>query len=255
MSRVRSRLRAGGNPSQLTNRQHVFPTASIKRFANPRGVVRVRHAETGKQFNANPDDDIFCASCAWDQRSETGYMLDVENQFQALAGEILAGKVVALNTEQSEAVTKFWALWHWRAELRSGPEPVVIHGVVGEPLTNAQRDNIEAVGGAFVLSSGNKLPGRFPAGVRILTGIDECSRQLRGGRWGIVRTQAGEFMVPDSPSRTLVVPLAPEVGLHFESDDCIIPAHEVARANACARNSARCYCFAREFSMCPGLAN
>ncbi len=255
MSGPRKRLRVAGNPEQLTNRQHVFPAASIKRFADLKGLVSVRHLATNKLFKADPDeDDVFCASCVWDYRAESGYMLDIENQFQALAGEILAGRVVALNAEQSETVTKLWALWYWRAELRHAPElDRTVHGVRGEPVTNEQRDKIESLGAAFILSSGNKLPGRFLAGFHILKGIDECSHQLRGRRWGIVRAHAGEFLVPDSPGRLLAVPLTPEVGLHFESHDCIIPEPEVARANVCARGSAKCYYFARDFSVCPGI--
>ena len=254
MGRPRKRLRVTGNPEQLTNCQHVFPAASIKRFADLNGLVTVRHLGTKKQFKAKPDEDIFCASCVWDYHAESGYMLDIENQFLALAGEILASRVVGLNAEQSERVTKFWALWYWRAELRNAPEPDrTVHGVGGEPLTNEQRDKIESVGGAFVLSSGNRLPGRFLAGFQIFKGIDECSSQLQGGRWGIVRAKAGEFLVSDSPGRTLAVPLTPEIGLHFESRDCTIPEPEVARANACARESAKSYYFARDFSVCPGI--
>ncbi|HEY7392165.1 MAG TPA: hypothetical protein VH640_26845 [Bryobacteraceae bacterium] len=255
MSRPRKRLRVAGNPEQLTNCQHAFPRASVKRFADFKGLVSVRHLATNKQFKAAADEDVFCASCVWDYRAESGYMLDIENQFQALAGEILAGRVVALNAEQSETVTKFWALWYWRAKLRNAPElDRTVHGVRGEPLTNEQRDKIESVGATFILSSGNKLPGRFLAGFQILRGIDECSHQLWGRRWGIVRAHVGEFLVPDSPGRLLAVPLTPEVGLHFESHDCIIPESQVARANACARRSAKCYYFARDFSVCPGIA-
>jgi hypothetical protein len=242
-----------GNPEQLTNRQHVFPAASIKRFADANGLVSVAHCAATKQFKVKPEDDIFCATCVWDYRAESGYMLHIENQFQALAGEILANSIMSLSAEQSQTVTRFWALWCLRAELRNAPElDRPVPGVAGEFLTSEQRDRVESLGSAFVLSSGNKLPGRFAAGIRIQIGVDEHSHALRGGRWGIVRAHVGEFLVPDSPANMTAVPLTPGIGLYFGSDDCVISESEVAKANVCARKLAKRYYFARNFSACPG---
>lgn len=258
LSRSRKRLREGGNPEQLTNRQHVFPTASIKRFADSNGLVSVTHCARKKQFKAKPEDDIFCAFCVWDYRAESGYMLQIEKQFQALAGEILTNKIVSLSADQSEIVTRFWALWSLRAELRDAQEPDrPVHGVAGELLTNPQRDSVESLGGSFILRSGgnDKLPGRFSAGMRIQMGIDMRSHPLRGRHWGIVRAHVGEFLVPDSPANVPVVPLTPEIGLHFERDNCLIPESEVAKANRCTRELAKRYYFARNFSACPGTNN
>lgn len=129
LSRPGKRLRVTGNPEQLTNRQHGLQAASVERFADLNGLVSVRHLAANKQFKVKPDDYIFCASCVWDYRAESGYMRDIERQFQALAGEVLANRVVSLNGAQSETVTRFWALWRWRAELRNAPEPdKTIHG-------------------------------------------------------------------------------------------------------------------------------
>lgn len=254
MKKSRKRLRVEGNPEQLTNRQHVFPAASIKRFADSTGLVAVAHCATKKQFKAPPEADIFCAFCVWDYRAESGYMLDIENQFQALASEILTNKVVSLNAGQSQTVTRFWALWSLRAELRDSPEPDrPVQGIAGELLTNEQRDRLESLGLTFILSAGNALPGRFLAGIRIQKGIDERSHRLQGRRWGIVRAHVGEFLVPDVPANMVAVPLTPEIGLYFEHDDCLIPESEVARANLCVRGLATRYYFARDFSACPGI--
>ena len=258
LNKSRKRLREGGNPEQLTNRQHVFPAASIKRFADSSGLVSLAHCATKKQFKAKPEDDVFCAFCVWDYRAESGYMLHIENQFQALAGEILTNKIVSLNADQSEIVTRFWALWSLRTELRDAPEPDrPVHRVAGELLTNRQRDGVESLGSSFVLRSGgsDKLPGRFSAGMLIQMGIDMRSHPLQGRRWGIVRARVGEFLVPDSPASVLAVPLTPEISLHFESENCLIPESEVAKANRCTRELAKHYYFARNFSACPETSN
>jgi hypothetical protein len=254
LSKSGKRLRVAGNPEQLTNRQHVFPTASIRRFADSSGLVSMAHCATKKQFKVKPEDDIFCAFCVWDYRAESGYMVHIENQFQALADEILKNRIVSLNADQAQVVTRFWALWSLRAELRDAPEPDrSSRGIAGELLTNEQRDRIESLGVTFILSSGDKMPGRFIAGLRIQKGIDERSYQLQGRRWGIVRAQVGEFLVPDSPANMIAVPLTPEIGLYFEHDNCLIPESEVAKANLLARKLARHYYFARDLSACPGI--
>jgi hypothetical protein len=181
-------------------------------------------------------------------------MRDIENQFQALASEILTSKIVSLTAENSEVVTKFWALWCMRAQVRHAPEPDrPLQGIIGESLTNEQRDKIEALGAGFILSSGNILPGRFLAGIRIQKGIDESLYRLQGGHWGIVRAHVGEFVAPDSPENMLAVPLSPNVGLYWGHQDCVIPELEVARANQCVQKLAKNYYFARDFSACPGI--
>ena len=245
-----------GNPEQLTNRQHVFPVASINRFGDSNGLVSVVHCATKKQFKVEPEDDIFCAVCVWDYRAESGYMLDIENQFQAVAGDIIANRVASLDNVQSERISRFWALWSLRADIRDAPEPDRrVRGIAGEPWTNEQRDRLESLGGAFVISSGDKLPSRFTASILIQKGIDERSHQFKGRRWGIVRAETGEFLVPDSPGNMLTLPLTPELALYFEHDNCVIPEAEVTRANLCVRALTKRYYFARDLSACPGISD
>src|SRR5580700_8963929 len=67
--RTRSR-----NPNSLTINQHVFPSKSIERFTNQSGNVSVHDLLRAKVFSAKPQNAIFCARRAWDERTETGYM-------------------------------------------------------------------------------------------------------------------------------------------------------------------------------------
>ena len=125
MAKRRGRgLRVNGNPNQLTNRQHVFPAASIQRFANLSGRVAVRHLGSNEPFGVLPTDDIFCAICVWDYRAESGYLLGIENRFQTIANEIVRNPKVALTSDQNHSVTEFWALWAMRTQFRITPRRI-----------------------------------------------------------------------------------------------------------------------------------
>jgi hypothetical protein len=53
-----------GNKYKLTYSQHVFPKASIARFANDKGLVSVCDMVRGRTRLASPKDPIFCAARA-----------------------------------------------------------------------------------------------------------------------------------------------------------------------------------------------
>jgi hypothetical protein len=78
----RAEVTRAGNPNRLTLNQHIFPTQSIKRFTNESGRVSVHDLCVNNSFSAKPDNPIFCARRAWDERAETGYMKRIEDEFQ-----------------------------------------------------------------------------------------------------------------------------------------------------------------------------
>jgi hypothetical protein len=65
------------NPNQLTVKQHVFPSRSIERFRNPNGRVSVYDILRRQIRLRAPNDILFCARRAWDQRAEAGYMKQI----------------------------------------------------------------------------------------------------------------------------------------------------------------------------------
>jgi hypothetical protein len=66
----------------LTVNQHVFPLACIARFTDADGRVSLHDLTRSVERRAKPDDDIFCAKRAWDQRTERG-MKKTEDEFQS----------------------------------------------------------------------------------------------------------------------------------------------------------------------------
>jgi hypothetical protein len=86
-------------PNRLTVNQHVFPAKSIERFTDQSGNVLVHDLRRAKVFSAKPRNAIFCASRAWDERAEAGYMKRIEAEFQIIADTIVDGNNVTLSPE------------------------------------------------------------------------------------------------------------------------------------------------------------
>jgi hypothetical protein len=109
------------NRHLLTVRQHVFPSASIARFAGTEGRVSLHDVARSQVRLAKPDDDIFCAKRAWDQRAERGYMKRIEDEFQILASKVVEGALSEIGEAEKGVVDHFYALWHMRARHRTLP--------------------------------------------------------------------------------------------------------------------------------------
>ena len=109
------------NRHLLTVRQHVLPLASIARFADVEGRVSLHDLARSKVRRAKPNDDIFCAMRAWDQRAERGYMKRIEDEFQRLASMIIEGALSEMGEAEKSIVDRFYALWYRRARQRSLP--------------------------------------------------------------------------------------------------------------------------------------
>jgi hypothetical protein len=239
-----------GNPHQLTIHGHVFPRASIARFASVDGNVELRLSGESRVRRKHPRNSIFCAERAWDQRAETGYMKDIEDQFQKVADEVIGGRS-SLAPSQDLIAAKFFVLWSRRIESKHRPlsdQPV--KRVRGEPLTKDQQEVLEKGTVAYVQGD-QTMPGRVLAGLKIQMEIDSVCVQFAGVHWGIVKAQQGEFICPDTFGRLAVIPLNPMLFLYANHSDMVVPIEEVALRNRVAQQCARDYCFAREFASCP----
>jgi hypothetical protein len=111
MCAVRRKYEKPSKGSNLTVKQHVWPLASIARFADGTGTVCLFDKVRSKARRALPDDSIFCARRVWDQRAESGYMAAIEVAFQNLANEVVSGGVTSIGSSQKVTVDAFFALW------------------------------------------------------------------------------------------------------------------------------------------------
>jgi hypothetical protein len=239
------------NPNRLTIKQHVFPVRSIEPFVGQSGCVAVFDTVRGKLRPARPRDEIFCAQRAWDQQTETA-MGRIEDAFQGIVYPIIRGKVDAIEPEQKPAINTMFALWCTRTRYRwLDAQEVQLVGIPGSDLTKAQEENLESNGYLFA-RMGGKMPARQVNGVQLLMRVHQYARELAAlnERWGVVRAQSGEFLVPDVPTHT-IIPLSPKLALVAPALDGTIIEQTVAEINSALKAGSRAYYFARDLSKCP----
>ncbi len=238
------------NPNKLTINQHVFPSKSIGRFTDQSGHVSVHDLHRNVVISAKPDNAIFCARRAWDERAEM-YMKRVEDEFQQIVGPIVEASAETVTQEQKPAIDRMYALWYVRSRYRElESQEIKLNQIAAPDLTKAQEENLEKSGYLFA------RPGRMPA--RQLNGLEI---QMRAGnyaaelaaavaRWGVISALSGEFIVPDVPSHG-IIPLTSRLALVQSGPDGTILEGNVAEINRAMKATSRRYFFAQDFSSCP----
>jgi hypothetical protein len=236
----------------LTVNQHVFPSKSIERFTGQSGRLSVHDLRRDKVFPARPENSIFLAHRAWDQRAESGYMKRIEDDFQRLVAPIVEAKAQTIPSEAKAAIDIFFALWYMRSRYREiESQEIELNGISGGDLTKEQEENLEKNGYAFVRENG-RMPARQLNGaeLQMRTGNYACDLANSVTRWGVISTQSGEFIVPDVPSHG-IIPLAPRLALVQSAPDGMITERNLAEINRAMRATSQEYFFARDFSNCP----
>lgn len=253
LKRSRAERTRPGNRNRLTRNQHVFPTKSIERFAGADGHVDVRLLDSrNKVIRPRPGAPIFGANRAWDQRAESGYMKRVEDRFQRVVDAIIGDKATVVSAEERPAIDWMYALWYWRARFRElETQETQLNGVAGADLTLEQEENLESNGYMFARLHG-AMPTRQLNGavveMRTASYVEELAKSVT--RWGIVRAQRGEFIVPDVPWHG-VIPLTPQLALVWNTPDGIITEQNLGQVNAAMRSASEIYYFARDLTCCP----
>ena len=240
-----------GNPNCLTRRQHVYPFANIIRFANRNGCVSVHDIIRERVFNAKPDDMIFCADRAWDQRTERA-MKAIEERFQRLISPIVSGSSRTIPHDQRWIVDQMYALWFIRSRYREiNRQEAHLHGGVGHKLTKDQEELLEE-GGYLFAREGGAMPARQLNGLQIMLRADEYAKniKLRVEKWGAIETQSGEFIVPDVPFHT-ILPISPRLALVNSEQDGQITEQNLQQINRAMSAGCQSYFFALDLSNCP----
>ena len=240
------------NPNRLTVNQHVFPSKSIERFTDQNGRVSVHELHRAEVIRAKPDNAIFCARRAWDQRAESGYMKRIEDDFQEIVEPIVYGKTQTLASEFKTAIDRMYALWYMRSRHRDLEcQEIQLNGIVGSDLTKEQEENLEKNGYAFARKDG-RMPARQLNGIELQFRIDKYSHSLAASmtRWGVISTQSGDFVVPDVPSHG-IIPLTPRLAFLNSAPDGMIVDSNLAEINRAMKALSRDYFFARDLSSCP----
>lgn len=239
-----------GNPHKFTINQHVFPKASIERFAGDDGCVEIYSISHRKVMRLRPNNPIFCVQRAWDQKTEAAVSKRIEDKFQALADAIERGTVTTIGVWEKRTVEQFFSLWRTRQKFRlEGLEDVRLHGIEGESLTKAQEEAMESK--HVMYASDGVVKGRLLASIHVFGYETTFIQANESMQWGIVRSASGDFLVPDSFEDMMIVPISPRLAIVADVPDCVLSRDEVATINQSAITRAKNYYFARQLSAAP----
>ena len=238
--------------------QHTFPSASIARFVNQNGAVRVFHKPSQREFFAKPPDKVFCAQRLWDQQAEVGFMKRTEDAFQELAAELLDKPALRLDPQHFSTINEFYCLWNIRAcNKKAGHAAdmsVAGPGVIGvrRKLTKDEQELLESEGIGFIRPD-LTFPSRFNVSPRILLNLEDSVQKMSSSRWRLLQADEGELLVPDNFHQIYAVPLSPSACLwaHEGFPDGRLDRQGVTAINRAAVNSSVEYYFARDLSQCP----
>ncbi len=250
---MESRKIRPGNPSNLTLKQHVLPVGTIRRFLATDGKVEVqrRPPKTAVRFRATPADGVFWVERAWDQPSEDLYKRTIEDPFQALTDQIVAGKRRFDPTDR-RLVTNFLWLWQLRFRLQHSPQPAVKSRIDLKqvPLSQAQQDRLEKNGLYFAVDNG--FSAQQAAGLRMRVDLIELNRRCPAESvpWTVVTSTGKEFLVPDTTGEHRAIPVTPHHLLYPGLVGTAANDADVVKVNKAHIASARSYYFARDFGRC-----
>jgi Protein of unknown function (DUF4238) len=255
-----------GNPHQLTVKQHVFPTRSIKRFIATDGCVAVFDLTKQKILRLRPSASLFCATRTWDQGTEK-LGKSIEDAFQKIAEKIVDGLTDAIPESDTQAITDFYALWTIRARLKRQPRQDTVLPDVLRSETNPTKDEqelLEKHGIGFFRPDRTQrltLPARQGNGLMVRKMILNMRRRFPDLQWSIIRAGGGEFLVPDkfepsifpasSTKPLMIVPLSPTIHLAANASNTVVSGSALTAINQLAAAESREYYFARDLAQCP----
>jgi hypothetical protein len=242
-----------GNPHKLPIKQHVFPSASIERFADTDGMVNLHLFSHNLIRKAKPSDDVFCVMRAWDAKAEFGYMKQIEDKFQSLAIRIIKKEIIKINAPEKYVIDQFFGLWKWRAVFRAKEmDDIKFNGVTGEEFTKDQEEVLEKKGILFARQGGVMSAHRLH-GTQIQGGIMHEMYALSNVRWVISYAQDGQFIIPDYPNITFI-PIHPTLCLCGTTSDIIdngvMTKSAVIKLNRDVRTKCEKYYFANDLQKC-----
>ena len=201
-----------------------------------------------------PEDQFFCAKRTWDERAERGFMRKIEDDFQAVAERIVSGATGELGPSDSDALNAYVLLCNartqWKAS-RPADLDLASMGIVGveQNLTKDEQERLEKNGIAFTRPD-LTTPSRWIVGAKTQVAILAQGKHLRDVRWGILRSESGEFILPDmSPSG--ILPITPDVCVCPKADNAMLSEDQVRHINRIAISRSVEWYLARDLAASP----
>lgn len=235
-----------GNPLQLVVDQHFHTAHAIAKFYNSENSVEILKISTGEILKRNKRSKIFCAKRNWDERSEKGYMSQIESDFHHQIDDIQTYK-----NRDHAAISKYLALWRLRHKFhldRLIDAP--LFGVEGEQLTKEQQEILEKKGFGYVNEQA-EIPARQLTGAQIQIGIYQIMQAFGDIRWGLLQSKSGHFLCSDCYHKLCFIPISPTIAFAGNLPDRVLSDNEIAIANYHSVNSASEFYFGSYLEKCP----
>lgn len=239
------------NPNRFTIEQHVLPRSCIARFCNSTSKVQTNIFLRSQVQDLSPTSGWFCAKRVWDQQTETQAARTTEANYGCLANQLVNGDVKTLTPEMNVIVTRLYALWNTRFEVRMSPPPhtELVGMLPGVPLSKDVQENLEMNG--YFYAVGSRMPSRMMAGLKVSHHAMLVARAWKGTRWGILKSCDAEFLVPDNVAHVSFVPVSPSICLSMGDVDRFVNPLQVGQVNRLLVEFADKFYFARDLEKCP----
>jgi len=209
-----------GNPYKLTRSQHVIPKKSIKRFTNSDGKVLINLIEPSKKFPAKPGNDAFCVDRVWDQRSEEGWMRNIENRYQNVASLCASELQLKLTSSQHEIVSRMYLLIYLRIKFSiNSLDDFQFNG--HETEFSPSKADIELLESRHItaMDSNSKINSRNVTGNVMQMKVDqEYATHFQNSEWEIVKSDEDEYIFSDGYNGYGVLPINPNLCFIAKND-------------------------------------
>ncbi|NQY58183.1 MAG: DUF4238 domain-containing protein [Colwellia sp.] len=209
--------------SIIVKKQHVFPSRSIKRFCAEGGSVEVFRKASGKRFLAKPNNTVFWVNRVWDQSTEKSFGKRIEDEFQSVTEKILQRGCYEIPKDQHRVITRFLALWKYRAALDSEERLVNEASKLTSTVTELnEKNHLDELHVHYVDESGT-FPARNIRGFELRGQVMMYERSYDNLNWCLVNSPHRDLIVPDTPEDDLFIPITPSM--------CLLtgqPVHELS---------------------------
>lgn len=227
---------------------------SIRRFANNDDCVEVFIKNARKKELLKSDNGIFCAMRTWNQSAESGYMKQIEDEYQKFSSALLKNSTRTLSISENRIISKMFALWncrwHWDRKKISNQR---IEGTLGLAFnsTKDDRELLEKNGiNTIYESDGDFLKSsRDLISPQILMNIQSVTNELNS--WLLTESSHGQFIFPDNSKNIDILPLSPTQCFIHGYTERKISLKDLIHINQNSILTSEKYYFAKNINECP----
>ena len=176
-------------------------------------------------------------------------MKEIEDAYQEVADRIAAGRLIRrLSSQERQIVTDMYALWNIRWHWKDQPvEDQRLEGVTGvqREYSIDEQEMLEK-NHITTIRPDVSIPGHHITGIKIQLNLFEARKSMKNVEWGILKSRAGQFIVPDNSARRLILPVTPEICLANTEGYRLVTKSELSGINEQSIQGSTQYYFARD---------